>query len=263
MHTHLSLFEGDRNAFYESGAEYQLSKVGRSFIAGLLKHAARDHRRHQPVGQLLQAHLGRLGAHRGRGRRGPLVHLLGPQQPLRAGPGADVQAAARPARPASRSARSTPARNPYLAFARAARRRPEGHRGGLRAARRAPRTTSGRCPTPSAARWASSRCRRTSARRSTLMERSELVAETLGEHVFDFFLRNKRAGVGGVPPRGHRRSSCGSTCRCCKRRSAAVTGTRSTPLRLGDTTGAWPRNPARMRVRSPLSCTMPHTVTLE
>jgi len=27
----------------------------------------------------------------------------------------------------------------------------------------------------------------------TLMERSDLVAETLGEHVFDFFLRNKRA----------------------------------------------------------------------
>jgi glutamine synthetase len=26
----------------------------------------------------------------------------------------------------------------------------------------------------------------------TLMERSELVAQTLGEHVFDFFLRNKR-----------------------------------------------------------------------
>ena len=39
MHTHLSLFEGDRNAFNEPGAEYQLSKVGRSFIAGLLRHA--------------------------------------------------------------------------------------------------------------------------------------------------------------------------------------------------------------------------------
>ena len=26
-----------------------------------------------------------------------------------------------------------------------------------------------------------------------MMEGSELVAETLGEHVFDFFLRNKRA----------------------------------------------------------------------
>jgi len=39
MHTHMSLFEGDRNAFYEEGAQYQLSKVGRQFIAGLLTHA--------------------------------------------------------------------------------------------------------------------------------------------------------------------------------------------------------------------------------
>ncbi|WDG19496.1 glutamine synthetase family protein [Microbacterium sp. Clip185] len=39
MHTHMSLFEGDRNAFYEEGAQYQLSKVGRQFIAGLLRHA--------------------------------------------------------------------------------------------------------------------------------------------------------------------------------------------------------------------------------
>lgn len=39
MHTHLSLFEGDTNAFYEPGGQYQLSKVGLQFIAGLLKHA--------------------------------------------------------------------------------------------------------------------------------------------------------------------------------------------------------------------------------
>ena len=39
MHTHVSLFEGDQNAFYEAGAEYQLSKTGRQFIAGLLAHA--------------------------------------------------------------------------------------------------------------------------------------------------------------------------------------------------------------------------------
>ncbi|WP_203138404.1 glutamine synthetase family protein [Microbacterium sp. JZ31] len=39
MHTHMSLFEGDTNAFYEEGAEYQLSKIGRRFIAGLLRHA--------------------------------------------------------------------------------------------------------------------------------------------------------------------------------------------------------------------------------
>ena len=39
MHTHLSLFEGDRNAFYEAGAQYQLSKTARAFIAGVLYHA--------------------------------------------------------------------------------------------------------------------------------------------------------------------------------------------------------------------------------
>src|SRR6476646_1217135 len=39
MHTHLSLFEGERNAFFEAGSPYQLSKVARSFIAGLLRHA--------------------------------------------------------------------------------------------------------------------------------------------------------------------------------------------------------------------------------
>ena len=39
MHTHVSLFEGDKNAFYEAGAEFQLSKTARAFIAGLLQHA--------------------------------------------------------------------------------------------------------------------------------------------------------------------------------------------------------------------------------
>ena len=39
MHTHMSLFEGDTNALYDSSGQYHLSKVGRQFIAGLLRHA--------------------------------------------------------------------------------------------------------------------------------------------------------------------------------------------------------------------------------
>ncbi len=39
MHTHLSLFEGDTNAFYDASGHYQLSKIGRQFVAGLLKPA--------------------------------------------------------------------------------------------------------------------------------------------------------------------------------------------------------------------------------
>jgi glutamine synthetase len=39
MHTHLSLFEGEGNAFHDPGDEYGLSKIARCFIAGLLVHA--------------------------------------------------------------------------------------------------------------------------------------------------------------------------------------------------------------------------------
>jgi glutamine synthetase len=39
MHTHQSLFAGDRNAFFQEGDEYHLSKVGKHYIAGLLAHA--------------------------------------------------------------------------------------------------------------------------------------------------------------------------------------------------------------------------------
>ncbi len=39
MHTHQSLFAGDRNAFFDPDDEYHLSKVAKHYIAGLLAHA--------------------------------------------------------------------------------------------------------------------------------------------------------------------------------------------------------------------------------
>ncbi|HUV56580.1 MAG TPA: glutamine synthetase family protein [Dehalococcoidales bacterium] len=39
MHVHQSLFKGGRNAFFDKGNEFHLSKVAMSYIAGLLKHA--------------------------------------------------------------------------------------------------------------------------------------------------------------------------------------------------------------------------------
>jgi glutamine synthetase len=39
MHTHQSLFEGDRNAFFDATDEYHLSKTAKSYIAGILRHA--------------------------------------------------------------------------------------------------------------------------------------------------------------------------------------------------------------------------------
>jgi glutamine synthetase len=40
MHLHLSLFQGDENAFHDASGEYGLSKVAQGFIAGLLKHSS-------------------------------------------------------------------------------------------------------------------------------------------------------------------------------------------------------------------------------
>jgi glutamine synthetase len=39
MHVHQSLFKGEKNAFFDKDDEYHLTKVAKSYIAGLLKHA--------------------------------------------------------------------------------------------------------------------------------------------------------------------------------------------------------------------------------
>jgi glutamine synthetase len=39
MHVHQSLFKGDKNAFYDPDDEYNLSDVGKHYIAGLMRHA--------------------------------------------------------------------------------------------------------------------------------------------------------------------------------------------------------------------------------
>ncbi len=38
MHVHQSLFEGNKNAFFDANDEHNLSKVGKAYIAGLLKY---------------------------------------------------------------------------------------------------------------------------------------------------------------------------------------------------------------------------------
>jgi len=38
MHVHMSLFKGNKNAFFDKDAPLHLSEIGRSFTAGLLKH---------------------------------------------------------------------------------------------------------------------------------------------------------------------------------------------------------------------------------
>jgi glutamine synthetase len=182
MHTHLSLFEGDRNAFYEAGAEYQLSKVGRSFIAGLLHHAAEIT---AVTNQWVNSYKRLWGGGEapayicwGHNNRSALVRV--PMYKPTKGQSTRVEV---------RSIDS--ACNPYLTYAlllsaglRGIEQNyelPPGAEDDVWSLSGAERRAMGIQPLP-----------QNLAEAIALMERSELVAETLGEHVFDFFLRNKR-----------------------------------------------------------------------
>ena len=84
MHTHQSLFEGDRNAFFDATDEYHLSKTAKAYIAGILRHA--------PEITLVTNQWVNSYKRLVPGYEAPGVRLLGPAQPERAGPRAHVQA---------------------------------------------------------------------------------------------------------------------------------------------------------------------------
>jgi glutamine synthetase len=183
MHTHLSLFEGDRNAFYEAGAEYHLSSVGRSFIAGLLRHSAEIT---AVTNQWVNSYKRIIGGGEapsfvcwGHNNRSALVRV--PMYKPHKGQSTRVE---------MRSIDS--ACNPYLAYALLLAAGLKGIEEDYELPREAEddvwsltddeRRALGIAPLPHNLDQAIRE-----------MENSELVAETLGEHVFDFFLRNKRA----------------------------------------------------------------------
>jgi glutamine synthetase len=182
MHTHLSLFEGDRNAFYEAGAPLQLSKVARSFMAGILTHA---HEISAVTNQWVNSYKRLAGGGEapewicwGHNNRSALLRV--PMYKPSKGNSTRVE---------FRSVDS--ACNPYLTFAviLAAGLKgieenyelPPGAEDDVWALSPAERRALGMQSLPTSLNQA-----------IAAMETSELVAETLGEHVFDFFLRNKK-----------------------------------------------------------------------
>jgi glutamine synthetase len=183
MHTHMSLFEGDRNAFFEGGARYQLSKTGRAFIAGLLQHAGEITAvTNQWVNSYKRLAVGDEApsfVSWGHNNRSALVRV--PMYKPHKGQSSRVE---------FRSLDS--AANPYLAFALMLAAGLKGIEEGydlpaeveedIWSLTPRERKALGIKPLPGSL-----------AEAISAMEDSELVAETLGEHVFDFFLRNKRA----------------------------------------------------------------------
>lgn len=183
MHTHLSLFEGDRNVFYEAGAEYQLSKIGRQFIAGLLKHAPEIT---AVTNQWVNSYKRLSGGGEapsyicwGHNNRSALIRI--PMYKPSKGNSTRVEI---------RSIDS--ACNPYLAFALLLAAGLKGIEEGYELPPGAEDDVWSLTDGERAA-MGISRLPESLGQAIKVMEKSELVADTLGEHVFDFFLRNKRA----------------------------------------------------------------------
>ena len=100
LHTHMSLFEGGRNAFFDPTDTLLPVEDGAVVRGRPAAPRARDQRGHEPMGELLQA--------AGAGVRGAAVRLLGREQPLGPGPRPAARSPARRPRRGSSTARPTP-----------------------------------------------------------------------------------------------------------------------------------------------------------
>ena len=182
MHTHLSLFEGDSNAFFDQSQTYQLSTVGRQFVAGLLTHAPEIT---AVTNQFVNSYKRLWGGHEapnyitwGHNNRSALVRV--PLYKPGKGQSARIEYRAMDS-----------AANPYLAFALLLAAGLKGIEEGYELPPEAEDTV-----------WELSNQERRALGYKALptsldhalnvMEESELVAETLGEQVFNYVLRNKR-----------------------------------------------------------------------
>ncbi|MBS1697049.1 MAG: glutamine synthetase [Actinobacteria bacterium] len=182
MHTHMSLFEGDMNAFYEEGAKYQLSRTGRQFIAGLLRHANEIA---AVTNQFVNSYKRLWGGDEapsfvtwGHANRSALIRV--PMYKPNKGQSTRIEYRALDS-----------AANPYLAYALMLAAGLKGIEEGYElppeaednvwSLSDAERRALGYAPLPPSLDHALER-----------MEESELVAETLGEQVFTYVLLNKR-----------------------------------------------------------------------
>jgi glutamine synthetase len=189
MHLHLSLFEGDTNAFYDSADRHHLSKTAKAFTAGLLRHAREitavtnqwvnsykrlTARMHGP----LPSGEAPIFVSWGHNNRSALIRV--PMYKPRKGASTRIEYRV-----------PDPACNPYLAFSVILAAGLKGIEEGYELPEESGDNIFELTPAERAAAGID-RLPTSLGEALVLMESSELVAETLGEHLFAFFLANKR-----------------------------------------------------------------------
>ena len=182
MHTHFSLFDGDANAFHDPDDEHGLSTTAKGFIAGLLTHAreitAVTNQWVNSYKRLVVGYEAPVYVSWARNNRSAVINV-----------------------PHSRKTRSDttrieyrapdPACNPYLTFAVVLA---AGLRGIDKGYELPPETSANLYEMTHEERAAAGieALPGSLGEAVDVMEESELVAEALGEHVHEWFIRNKR-----------------------------------------------------------------------
>jgi glutamine synthetase len=183
MHTHLSLFEGERNAFFDPTDPYYLSKTARAFTAGLLRHAreisAVTNQWVNSYKRLVPGFEAPVYVCWGVRNRSALVRV-----PLTK-PGKEQASRVEYRAP-------DPACNPYLTFALLLS---AGLRGIEREYDLPPEATDDIYGMTDVERWGAGIESLPESLPESLaeMQRSEMVREVLGDHLFEWFIANKKA----------------------------------------------------------------------
>jgi glutamine synthetase len=182
MHLHLSLFDDEGNAFWDPDASDGLSPVARSFIAGLLHHApaltAITNQWVNSYKRLVRGFEAPIYTTWARNNQSALVRVPTPKT-------------GKPESTRVEFRSPDAAANPYLAFAAVLAAGLDGIREGMEV----PEELHGDAHALTASERRSRGIRRlpeTLAEALGELAESELLAEALGEHVVDWFLRNKR-----------------------------------------------------------------------
>ena len=183
MHTHLSLFRGDENAFYDADDPHNLSPVAKQFMAGLLRHASEitaiTNQTVNSYKRLVPGFEAPVHISWARNNRSGLIRV---PIPKRGNPNATRIEYRSP----------DPACNPYLAFAVMLA---AGLRGISEGYELAPEADANLFEMGDAAlsQLGIEQLPQSLSDSLKAMEASPLVREALGEHIFEWFLRNKRS----------------------------------------------------------------------
>lgn len=183
MHVHLSLFQGEDNAFYDADDAYNLSPIAKCFMAGLLRHAAEitavTNQTVNSYKRLVPGFEAPVYVSWARNNRSGLIRV---PIPKRGNPSATRIEYRAP----------DPACNPYLAFSVLMAAGLKGIEEGYELPNEG-QANMFELNDAELAKIGVDQLPQSLNDALTVMERSELVQEALGEHIFEWFLRNKRS----------------------------------------------------------------------